>query len=123
MDIIFTIINLAAAGATLFIAAKVFLQVHTHDDRLSSIEHRCQSLQGKIGAVERWGRDEIRDAVDIYLETSGANDRKGSDMESLLQMAMLMSGNRPQPAEPEGDAEPSWLLGGNKSTVDDVNRR
>lgn len=54
------------------------------------VEEKIQRTAGKVAAQDRWSRDEIRDAVDAYLQTLDLESGGGGADENLLAMLMQM---------------------------------
>lgn len=105
-------VALAGAITTVYAMVQTHVTLASQRDRVCTLEEKLQRLTGKIAANDRWSRDEIRDAVDQYLQTLDLEPSSGMGEETLLQMLMgmqQMGGTAPAPAPEEtpGDGAPS----------------
>jgi outer membrane murein-binding lipoprotein Lpp len=110
LAVLSALVALAGAASTVWAMIQTHVTVHSQADRMNTLEERLQRMQGKQAAEQRWTRDEIRDAVDQYVQTLDLQPG-GASMEDLLPMLMQMqmgSGSQaPGPQGTGGDSAPS----------------
>lgn len=99
---IFAFIACGACFGAFWVTYQVQVTRHTAENRMQKVEDQIQSLRGKLSSNDRWSRDEIRDAVDAYLQTIDLQPG-GSSMEDLLPMLLQMQmGQATAPGPPSG---------------------
>lgn len=92
---LFAAIACAACFGAFWVTYQVQITRHTSENRIQKVEDQIQSLRGKLSASDRWTRDEVRDAVDAYLQTLDLQPA-GGGMEDLLPMLLQMQMGGPQ---------------------------
>jgi len=94
----------------------VFVDSERVRRRLEIQDEKLSSLQSKQAAESRWSRDEIRDAVDTYLQTIDFEPREGMDSDMMQALLPMMlggmqngGGNPPEPDSVEAPNQPDIL--------------
>jgi len=86
---LFATLACAACFGAFWVTYNIQIAWYSREDRIQTVEDNIQSLRGKLSASDRWSRDEIRDAVDTYLQQMDL-EPGGGGMEDFLPMLMQM---------------------------------